>query len=66
MSYIFGSLQLFLLFLKDLIIILVLLKLFLAAVEQQFAEVHKNSWLVGGGDFQLNRGKRLIISSEFV
>lgn len=52
-SYVFGSLQFLLLFLKDLIIILVLLKLFLAAVEQQFAEVHKNSWLVWSGDFQL-------------
>lgn len=52
-SYIFGSIQLFLLFLKDFIIILVLLKLFLAAVEQQFAEVYTNSLLVWGGDFQL-------------
>lgn len=45
-SYIFGSLQLLLLSLKYFIVILVLLKLFLAAVEQQFAEVHKNSWFV--------------------
>lgn len=45
-SYIFGSLHLFLLLLENLIIILVLLKLFLAAVEQQFAEVDINSWFV--------------------
>lgn len=43
MSYIFSNLHLFLLFLKELIIILVLLKLLLASVEQQFAEVHKIS-----------------------
>lgn len=54
-SYIFGSLQLFLLFLKDFIIVLVLLELFLAAVEQHFPEVNKNSWLVWGGDFQLRK-----------
>jgi len=53
MSYFFGSLQFLLLSLKDFVIILVLLKLFLAAVEQQFAEVHKNSRLVRGRDFQL-------------
>ena len=52
-SYIFGSFQLFLFLLKDLIIILILLKLFLAAVEQQFTEVNKNSWLVRSGNFQL-------------
>lgn len=52
-SYFFGSLQFFLLFFKYFIIILVLLKLFLAAVEQQFAEVDKKSWLVCGGNFQL-------------
>ena len=52
-SYIFGSLHLFLLFFKNFIIILVLLKLFLAAVKQQFPEVHITSWLVECRDFQL-------------
>lgn len=53
-SYIFGSIQLFLLLFKDFIIVLVLLKLFLAAVQQQFAEVHEHSWLVWDRDFQLD------------
>lgn len=48
----FGSLQLFLLFLKYFIIISVLLKLLLAAVEEHLTEVDK-SCLVCGGDFQL-------------
>lgn len=53
-SYMFGSLQLFLLFLQHFIIVSVLLKLLLAAVEEHLAEVDK-SCLVCGGDFQLRR-----------
>lgn len=56
-SYVFGGFHLFLLFLKELIVILVFLELLLAAVEQQFTEVDKNSWLVWGGDFQLKEGR---------
>lgn len=53
LSYLFGSLQIFLLFFKYFIIVLVLLKLLLAAVEQQFAEVDINSWLVWDRNLQL-------------
>lgn len=45
MPYMFSSLQLLLLFLKNFIIISVLLKLLLAAVEQHLTEVDK-PWLV--------------------
>lgn len=56
----FGSLQLFLLFLEYFVIISVLLKLLLAAVEEHLTEVDK-SCLVCDGDFQLrqeNIGKK--------
>lgn len=44
---------------------MVLLKLFLAAVQQQFAEVHKHSWLVWGWDFQLNEENVQVHLSAF-
>lgn len=49
-SYIFNGLQLFLLFFEDFII-LDLFKFFLAAVEQQFAEIG----LLRGREFQLEK-----------
>lgn len=57
MPYLFGGLHLLLFGLKDHIIILVLLKLFLTAVEQQLAEVYSHSRLVCGGHFQLGGHK---------
>ena len=54
-SNLFGSFHLFLLPLKDFVIILVFLKFLLAAVEQQLAEVHSDSWLVSGGHFELKK-----------
>lgn len=49
-----GSIQLLLLLLEDLVVVLVLLKLFLAAIQQQFAESHSGSRFVRGGHFQLD------------
>lgn len=54
LQHLCGSIQLFLLLLKDLVIIFVLLELFLAAVQQQFAEIHSGSRFVRGGHFQLD------------
>lgn len=45
--------QLLLLLLKDIVVRLVLLKLFLAAIQQQFPEVDCAAWLVCHGHFQL-------------
>lgn len=59
-AYIFGSVQLFLFLLKDFIIILVPLKLLLATVKQQLAEVDTSSLLLRAY-FQLEEEKKSIL-----
>ena len=51
--YLRSSVQLLLFLLKDLVVVLVLLKFLLAAVEQQLPEVHAEPRFIRGGDFEL-------------
>ena len=56
--YVFRCFQLLLLLLKDNVVVLVLFKLFLAAVEQELSEVDSGLWIICGGDFQLRTQER--------